>query len=52
MIVGKKLLFAVRRKLTPSPEKFKKGTEELSPPVPGVPGGVGGFVVFCVHSVF
>ena len=46
MITGKKLLFVSRRKLAPSPEDCKNNTAEFCPPVPGVPGRVGGLVVF------
>ena len=51
MVAGKKLLFVTRRKITPSPGDFKNDTAEFLPPVPGVPFGVGGFFIFCVHSV-
>ena len=51
MIAGKKLLLVARSKLTPSPGDCKNNTAEFRPPVPGDPGGVGGCVLFCVHSV-
>ena len=51
MILGKKLFFVALRKLTPSPDDCKNDTAESRPPVPGDPGGVGGCVVFFVHSV-
>ena len=46
MIAEKELLFVDQRKLTPSPDDCKNDTAEFRPPISGVPGGVGGFVVF------